>query len=62
MTEWNPQTFDAQAQEYEDLGPNAGLVSDGVDAKCLKRGQNDEDSRPAVVQRERQVNPELIVD
>ncbi len=41
---------DTQAEEDEDLRPNACLVGDGVDAECLKGGEDDKDGRPAVVE------------
>lgn len=51
---------DLQREEDKDLGPNSGLVVDGVYTECLKGGQDDENGRPAVVERERKVDEELV--
>ena len=49
-----------EAEEYEDLGPDASLVLPCVDAEGLEGGQNNKDGRPAVVEREGQVNEDLV--
>lgn len=50
-----------EREEDEDLGPDAGAVRKGVHAKGLEGGEKDEHSRPAVVEREGEVHPELVV-
>ena len=50
-----------QAEEDEDIRPDARLVGQGVHAERLERGQDDKDGRPAVVEGEGEVYPELIV-
>lgn len=49
-----------QAKEDADFGPNTSLVVNGINAERLKDGEDDENSRPTVVQRERQVDEELV--
>ena len=49
-----------EAEEYEDLGPDASLVLPCVDAEGLEGGQNNKDGRPAVVEREGEVDEDLV--
>ena len=35
-----------KSKENEDLGPDTGFVSVGVDAECLEEGENDENNGP----------------
>jgi len=51
-----------ESEEDKDLGPDAGLVVDSIDAKGLEGGEDDEDGGPAVVEREGEMDPELVVD
>ena len=51
-----------QGKENEHLRPNTSMVVDSVDAESLKCCQYYEKSRPAVVERERQVDENLIRD
>ena len=46
---------DLQPEEDEDLGPDARVVVQAVDAERVERGDDDEDGRPAVVEREGEV-------
>jgi hypothetical protein len=46
---------DVQGKEHENFGPNASRVRKCVDAKCLKRGHDDKNGGPPMVERERQV-------
>jgi len=50
-----------EGKEDKDLGPNASLMAERVDAESLETGQEDKHGRPAVVEGERQVDEELIV-
>lgn len=50
----------AQGEEGEDVGPDAGGLDGGVDAERFKGGEDDEDGRPAVVEREREVNEHFV--
>jgi len=50
-----------ESEEDEDLGPDAGGVSEGIDAEGLEAGEENEDGRPPVVEREREVDEELII-
>lgn len=47
-------------EESEDLGPDASVVVKRVHAKRGERGQDNEDSGPAVVEREREVNEYFV--
>lgn len=49
-----------QCEESEDLGPDTSGLDGRVLAECLERGEDDENSGPAVVERERQVDEDLI--
>jgi hypothetical protein len=49
-----------ERKEDEDLGPDVRGVSGGVDAECCERGEEDEDSGPAVPEREWEMNEEFI--
>ena len=49
-----------EAEEDEDLGPDAGVVGGGVDAEGRECGEDDEDGGPAVVEREGEVHEELV--
>lgn len=51
-----------EAEEDEDLGPDAGVVVVQVDTEGGESGEHDKDGRPAVVERERQVHEELVRD
>ena len=44
-----------QGKEHKNFGPNASRLGVSVDAKCFERGQDDEDGRPPMVKRERQM-------
>jgi len=49
-----------KCKEDKDLGPDAGTVGETVDTKGVKGGDYDKDGSPAVVERERKVDEELI--
>lgn len=49
-----------QREEGEDLGPDTSGLNGCVLAERLKRGEDDEHGGPAVVERERQVDEDLI--
>ena len=51
---------DVQSKEDKDVSPDAGVLDSGVVTERLESRKDDEDSGPAVVQRERQVDEELI--
>jgi hypothetical protein len=53
-------SMDVQSEEDKDLGPDAGVVRESVDAEGLECGQENEHGRPPVVERERQVHEELV--
>lgn len=44
-----------QGKEHENFGPNAGWVRKRVGAERFKRGQDDKNGRPPMVEGERQV-------
>ena len=49
-----------QGEEGEDVSPDARRLGRSVVTEGLERGQNNEDSRPAVVERERKVDEHLV--
>jgi hypothetical protein len=49
-----------KSEEDEDLSPNAGMVSDGIDTERGECGKDDEDGCPAMVEGERKVDEDLI--
>ena len=49
-----------QGEEGKDVSPDASRLSSGVVTEGLERGQNNENSRPAVVERERKVDEHLV--
>lgn len=49
-----------QGKEDEDLGPDAGVMGETVNAKGVKGGDDDEDGGPSVVEREGKVDEELV--
>jgi len=51
-----------QSQEHEDLGPDARAVGVGVHTEGFEGGEDNEDGREAVVEREWEMNPQFIVD
>ena len=51
---------DVQSKEDKDVSPDAGVLDSGVVAESLESCKDDEDSGPAVVERERQVDEELV--
>jgi len=55
--EWNRHV---QSEEHKDLCPDTSPMCHLVDTKCVKRGDNDEDGRPAVVEREGEVDEQFI--
>ena len=52
--------LDQEAEEDEDLGPDAGLVRPGVHAEGFEGGEHDEHGSPAVVEREGEVDQDLV--
>lgn len=50
-----------EREEDEDLCPDAGAVREGVHAEGLEGGEQHEHGRPAVVEREGKMHPELVV-
>jgi len=54
-------TFEEEeGEENKELGPNASLVSAGIDTKGLKGGEDNEESGPTMVQREWEMNKEFV--
>jgi len=51
-----------ERKEDEDLGEDTGMVTVSVHAKGLESGDEDEESRKSMPEREGEVNPEFIVD
>ena len=51
---------DIQSKEDEDVSPDTGVLSSRVDAKCLESAEDDEDGGPAVVEREGEVDEDLV--
>jgi hypothetical protein len=51
-----------EGKEDEDLGPDARMVVERVDAERLKASKDDQDGGPAVVEREGQVHEELVAN
>ena len=51
---------DVHSKEDKDVSPDAGVLDSGVVAESLESCKDDEDSGPAVVERERQVDEELV--
>ena len=51
---------DVQSKEDKDVSPDAGVLDSGVVTERLESRKDDEDRGPAVVERERQVNEELV--
>ena len=51
---------DLQGEEGKDVSPDASGVDRSVDAEGLEGSQDDEDGRPAVVEREREVDEDLV--
>lgn len=49
-----------QSKENQNLGPNASLLVEGIVTKCLKRGKNDENRGPTMVQGEWQMDEQLV--
>ena len=49
-----------QGEEGEDVSPDAGRLGRCVVTEGLERGQNNENSRPTVVKRERKVDEDLV--
>lgn len=57
---WTRAFQNVQGKEYKDVRPDAGAFDCGVDTKGLKGGENDEDRCPTVVEREGQVDKDLV--
>ena len=53
--------MNVQSEEDEDVSPDPGVLDGGVVAKSFERAEDDEDGGPAVVEREGEVYPELVV-
>jgi len=51
-----------ETDEDEDFCPDTCGVGEGVDAKRFKEGEDDEDGCETVVEREGELDPELIID
>ena len=49
-----------QGEEDADAGPDAGGLGGGVVAEGLEEGEDDENGRPAVVEREGEVDEDLV--
>lgn len=50
-----------ECEEHEDFGEDTSLMGASINTECLKGGQENEDSGPTMVEREGQVDPELVV-
>ena len=51
---------DVQSEEDKDVGPDSGRFDRGVSPERLEGGQDHEDGRPAMVEREREVDEDLV--
>jgi hypothetical protein len=51
-----------EGKEDEDFCPDASAGGEGVDTECLEGGNDDEDGRPAVVEREGKVDEYLVAE
>jgi len=51
-----------EGEEHEDLGEDAGVVVEGVDAERVEACDEDQEGGESVPDREGEVDPELIVD
>jgi hypothetical protein len=49
-----------QCQEDKDLGPDTSMVCERIDTKGLECGEDNEDGGPAMVEREGQVDKDLV--
>jgi hypothetical protein len=49
-----------QSKEHKHLCPNAGMVVDFIDTKCLESSEDDKDRRPTMIKRERDMNKKFI--
>ena len=49
-----------ESEEDEDFRPDAGTCGNCIDAECFEGGEENEHGRPAVVEREGQVNEDLV--
>lgn len=57
---WRRCRNDVQSEEDEDLRPDPGGLGRCVVAERLEGGEDDEHGRPAMVERERQVDKDFI--
>jgi len=51
-----------ETEEHKHLCPYTRGLDERVHAECLKSGENNQDGRESMVQREREVDPEFVID
>ena len=57
---WRAHNKNVQPEEHEDFRPNAGRVIPSIRAKSLEGSEYNENSCPTVIEREREVDKELV--